>query len=367
LVVPTLMTGWAVLRSAEGRAILWRLRLGWGAPLMLAIVLPWAVAVNSATDGAFLREAVGTHVVGRSMSSFEGHGFFPGFYLVTAVLVAFPWVSMLVEALGSRGRRLFEELELRYLVAWLVGPLLLLEMVQTKLVHYWMPSYPAGVLLVLGWAAAARRQGWAAGVSTRWIAGLGGMVLAVIPLGMTAYLGTANLLGVGILGFSVLAPAVVGGVLLMRRRAVPGLVILAVGSLAYLVVIAAAYVPRFGDELLAPRAARRAVELRQPGETIVVFKPRDDDIYFYLPVEADTCRGAGCMEQLYGARGRLLAIARERDFELLIEEWPSVALRKIDQVDGIDVGHLRADRLILFRPFERGRAEGILTPIGDAS
>jgi hypothetical protein len=337
---------------------------------MVAITLPWVLAVNVATDGAFLREAIGRHVLDRSMSSFEGHGFFFGFYLLTAVVVAFPWISMLIEALGGRGRRLFEVGELKYLVAWLVGPLVLLELVQTKLVHYWMPSYPAGVLLVVGWAVAARARGWQAGVPTRVVAAVGALLLAVIPAGFAVYLGLTSLLGVGLTLLVVLIPAIVGGVLIMKRRPVRGLVILSMVSAAFLIFLATVFLPRFGFELLAPRAAGRAVELQLADERIVVYKDRDADLFFYLPVDVVTCWGADCMEEELRSGGRLLVIARERDFELLVEEWPDVTLRVIDRVDGIDIGHVRPDTLVLFRPVDpaqnEDRVAGILTPVGDA-
>jgi len=103
LVVPAGIAGWHLVRSSEGRHVLRRLRFGWGVPLMLAVVLPWIVAVELATDGAFLREAIGKHVISRSVSSFESHGFFPGFYLVTAPIVIFPWFAFVFSAI-QKGR-----------------------------------------------------------------------------------------------------------------------------------------------------------------------------------------------------------------------------------------------------------------------
>jgi hypothetical protein len=102
---------------------------------------------HRATGGAFLREAVGTHVVARGLTPFESHGFFPGFYAVTAVAALFPWFCLLPGALSRQHR--VQDRRWRFLAAWLVGPLVLLELYQTKLVHYWMPSYSAGVLLVV--------------------------------------------------------------------------------------------------------------------------------------------------------------------------------------------------------------------------
>ena len=93
-----------LLRSPDGRRVVARLHPQWGIPLLLAITVPWAVAATVATGGAFLREAVGTHVVARGLTPFESHGFFPGFYAVTAVAALFPWFGLLPAALSRQHR-----------------------------------------------------------------------------------------------------------------------------------------------------------------------------------------------------------------------------------------------------------------------
>src|SRR6202022_77481 len=46
-----------------------------------------------------------------------------------------------------------------FLLGWIVGPLILLELVRTKLVHYYLPAYPACAMLA-AWliGAVARRE-----------------------------------------------------------------------------------------------------------------------------------------------------------------------------------------------------------------
>ena len=63
-----------------------------------------------------------------------------------------------------------------FLLGWAIGPMILLECVRTKLVHYYLPAYPACALLValarggrrrLGAEpeALAARAGWPTGCS----------------------------------------------------------------------------------------------------------------------------------------------------------------------------------------------------------
>jgi hypothetical protein len=91
------------------------------------------------------------------------------------------------------------------------------------------------------------------------------------------------------------------------------------------------------------------VELAEPGEGIVVFKPRDEEIYFYLPPCARTCRDAGCMASLPGAGAAMLGVARRDDYERLRGEWRSVQLVEVDQVCGLDAGRIRWQEQVLFR------------------
>jgi 4-amino-4-deoxy-L-arabinose transferase-like glycosyltransferase len=125
-----------------------RLRPSWGVPLFLAVVLPWFVAIGVLTQGEFFRFAVGDQLVTRAARGVEQHGAFPGYYVVTMLGCFHPWSSLVPAALLAawKGRR--ERPELGFLLGWVVGPWLLLECVQTKLVHYYLPSLPGAALLV---------------------------------------------------------------------------------------------------------------------------------------------------------------------------------------------------------------------------
>ena len=91
LVVPLIVVCVEAGRNSRIVAAVRRSKLLPGLVIMLFILAPWAIAAQVATDGEFLRVAIGRHVVERSMSSLEGHGGFPLFYPLTAVLVAMPW------------------------------------------------------------------------------------------------------------------------------------------------------------------------------------------------------------------------------------------------------------------------------------
>jgi 4-amino-4-deoxy-L-arabinose transferase-like glycosyltransferase len=127
-------------------------RLHWKPGLLgfLLLTAPWYVAVGFVSHGEFFRVAMGYHVIRRMTSGVEQHGAFPGYYVVTSLLTFHPWSALLPAAVAGAWVRRRKQPEFAFLLGWIVGPLILLELVRTKLVHYYLPAYPACALLA-GW------------------------------------------------------------------------------------------------------------------------------------------------------------------------------------------------------------------------
>jgi hypothetical protein len=158
---------------------------------------------------------------------------------------------------------------------------------------------------------------------------------------------------------TLMVAAVGAAVALLGSRPTAGATVGALGLVLALLVVTALYLPELGQHTLGPLAARRAVELRGPGEEIVVFKPRDEEIYFYLPAGTRTCRDAGCMASLADAGAALLGVARRDDYERLRTEWRAVRLDEADRVTGVNTGRARWDEQVLFRvSHTRARRDG---------
>src|SRR5262249_36610912 len=90
----------ASLRSPAARDG-WR-RLGWGrgAPLALAMFAAWGIPAALSTHGGFVSQGVGDHLLGRTVTPYEGHFGPPGYYLVTTLVAFFPWGAMLPAAIA---------------------------------------------------------------------------------------------------------------------------------------------------------------------------------------------------------------------------------------------------------------------------
>lgn len=147
--VPTMVTVLtAVAISLWNRDVGWlrRLRAGWGIPLMLAIVLPWLLAIVIRTEGAFLSEAVGHSMLGKVAVGQQGHGAPPGYHLLGFSLAFWPASLFFVLALPWVWRNRQDRV-VRALLCWVVPTWLVFEIVATKLPHYTLPTYPALAIL----------------------------------------------------------------------------------------------------------------------------------------------------------------------------------------------------------------------------
>ncbi len=132
-----------------GPTAMWkRLQWRWGLALFVLIVAPWFLAVGWKTQGEFFRYAVGKEMAERVVTQMEQHGGFPGYYLVTGAVFFHPWAALLPAAYCGAWTRRRSDPMFGFLLGWVFGPMILLECVQTKLVHYFLPAFPACALLV---------------------------------------------------------------------------------------------------------------------------------------------------------------------------------------------------------------------------
>ncbi len=144
LIAAAVLAGWASgWRPPSFQRLEWR-----GGLLAFALVtLPWYVVITVLSRGAFLRFAVGDQLLGHVTSEMERHGGFPGFYAVGSLLAFQPWAALAPAALAAAWGRRRTRPELAFLLGWTIGPLLLLECFRTKLLHYYLPAWPAWAIL----------------------------------------------------------------------------------------------------------------------------------------------------------------------------------------------------------------------------
>ena len=209
-----------------------RLGWGWGLPLVALIVGPWAIAITIATDGGFWTEAIGGDLAPKIAGSDEGHGVFPGFYLLIAPLLFFPATLLLPAALSTGWSRRAEP-AIRFLICWLVPAWLIFELTPTKLPHYNLPTF--GALALLAAAALTRPVGK---LSRQVGAGLTIAVGALLAVGsvwlLTEYgRSTAQTWATMTIVFAILA-SLIGAFLMLHRAAMTAVIAsIALGVLAH--------------------------------------------------------------------------------------------------------------------------------------
>ncbi|WP_051330525.1 ArnT family glycosyltransferase [Niveispirillum irakense] len=160
-----------------------RLRPAIGVPVMLAVVLPWLVAIGLATKGAFFTYAIGHEFLGKAAAGQESHGAPPGYFLATFWITFWPWglLGLLALPWAWRHRHVAP---VRFCAAWIIPTWIIHEAVVTKLPHYTLPVFPA--LALLAAAAALDRYERADALPSRWWRWAGLAVAGLIGFGFAA-------------------------------------------------------------------------------------------------------------------------------------------------------------------------------------
>lgn len=161
-----------------------RLRPIWGVPVLLAIALPWYIAIGVVSNWEFYIHSVGRNLLGKVAESQQSHDGPPGYYLALLPLAFWPG-SLFVALAAVFAVTKRHDPKVRFLLAWAVPGWIVYEIVATKLPHYVVPAYPALACL----AGAAWFAGPLAGPAwVRW-AGYGFVVLWLLAGVLLAGLG----------------------------------------------------------------------------------------------------------------------------------------------------------------------------------
>lgn len=241
-----------------------------GVALLLALVLPWLVAITIQSEGAFWRDSVGADMLAKIGTGQENHGAPPGTYLVLLWATFWPGAMLLAAAVPALWRDRAAPLML-FAVVWVVPTWLVFELTATKLVHYVLPAYPALALLAAS-ALLARPRVWVAGV------------LGLVPFALLVALGVAaadlgfalpGTLWLGAGGLAVAVPCIVWAY--ARRRLGALSLALAAGGLALAVGVFAS-LARFAP--LWPAVPLGQVVAANPGCGVLVAGYAEPSVIF---------------------------------------------------------------------------------------
>jgi 4-amino-4-deoxy-L-arabinose transferase-like glycosyltransferase len=125
----------------------------WGAPLVLALTLPWFLWADAHTDGEFFRVFLWHHNVERGLGGSSLRASPWWFYGPRFAADFLPWTPLLVAAGVWCYRHGYwrRDPDLRFGLSWLVAVVLVLSSARFKRADYLLPAYP-GAALFLGCA-----------------------------------------------------------------------------------------------------------------------------------------------------------------------------------------------------------------------
>ena len=115
--------------------------------LLLAITLPWYIAVHNATNGAWTRGFFIEHNLNRFSDPQEGHG---GSFLLTILFVLIgllPFMSFIGEAIRKR-KIVFQNDLVRFCGVVVIVFVIFFSISKTKLPNYAMPCYPFAAVIL---------------------------------------------------------------------------------------------------------------------------------------------------------------------------------------------------------------------------
>ena len=330
------------------------IRAGTGIPVMLAVVLPWAIAIAFASHGAFYQRSLGHDFAAKVLSGQETHGAPPGYYLALfsitfwpATLFALPGIG---NAIAQRAQPVF-----RYLLAWLVPAWLMFELVPTKLPHYILPAYPALAMMAAVWLSAPRDM-----VTRRWQ-----QVLSVI--GVVQFVFVSLLAAIALLlvparvgnstGFLPIAGALIvlglsGAALFLqfKKRAVAAAGFALASALLLYPLLSAGVAPELNRVWMSRSIAEQVTRDRNANDPPPVLSGYVEPSLVFL-LGTDTRLQPGKVAGNTMAQQGGLAIIEDRDRQRFLESLHAGGgkERAVDQVSGFDYSRGRREHVTLYR------------------
>ncbi|MGX6648653.1 ArnT family glycosyltransferase [Maricaulaceae bacterium MS644] len=281
-----------VVLCALERRIKWALPLAfWPGPLLAVLLaLPWLIAVQIATGGGFLAEALGGDLGPKLVSGDEGHGGAPGLHLVLLPLLFFPGIALLPAGLRAavkdwRASSLpiarSAGLAAKLIACFALPTWILFEILPTKLPHYVLPAYPAlAVLAGLGFERLRE-------TARVWIVvGTGLLVLSAFIYAAAMRYVAVNFGGpealAYIFGAVLIVAAAAGAVMVWRRRALAALAGLLMTGLIWHVAARGVVAPGAQDLFLSAPAAGAVAALQRGGAPAPLISSYSEPSFAFL-------------------------------------------------------------------------------------
>ena len=337
----------------------------WGAPLMLAVALPWYIAIGEVSHGGFYRIAIGHSMLNKVTQGQQAHGAPFGYHLVGFPITFWPGSLMAVMAAPFvwTERR---APAVKFLLCWIIPSWIVFELVKTKLPHYVLPTFPAvSCLTALAmFSPKVAVKPWLrllfvlfAGL---WVA-LSLVLSGLAPAALKIYQGRLDPVAIGLAACAMVAIAAMLGCV-WRRKPERAIAATACAALFTGVNVYAAALPHLDSFWLSPRLVQIARAANDcPGRLLISTPFHEPSLVFlngpahtYLaenPIEAaNTLAKAGaCGVAVVGAKQKADFMARAGALHL--------PLRTVGEIQGRDYADNKKLDLSLYAltPAQAGR------------
>lgn len=316
---------------------------------MIALVLPWFIAIVSRAGDSFFAESLGHDMLSKVASSQEAHGAPPGYYLLLFWITFWPGAVLA----GLAAPKIWEsrrEPGARFLLAWLIPSWIVFEVVVTKLPHYVLPLYPAIAILCAGILDLGLLS------KTRWmVRGTVGWFLFPLAVGIA---GIAGLIMIGrqpgLLAWPFAAAAVIFGLFAWRLYDVDGAERALLRGLAASVFVSiAVYAVIFPSLPVLFPSALIAEALRDsncPRPLVASTSYQEPSLVFLAGTQTRFTDGAGAAEFLRQGLCRF-ALVEARSERSFVQRADAIGLRYASgpRIDGYNISSGRPVTIAIYR------------------
>jgi len=283
---------WRSAAAWAGAANWWpKVRPLSGLVVVLAVVGPWANAVQR-RDPSFLRVTLRDKMlVPIAKKALEGHAGPPGYYLLTVWPSFMPWSLLIPMALwrGWQNRRLPQ---VRFAVAATIGPWIAFEVVRQKLPHYLLPVLPALSFLTADGVVRCLRGQYRDLETSGFVRAVAAWAIIVALVAAAPWaatnpkwnFGPQPLIAMVVLSAVGVACALAVYVLFRQRRPTLGLSAMSAGMAVAVVTTTTLYLPRAGFLQISPRAAAAMIRHNVPQSgAVTLIGYKEPSLFFYYP------------------------------------------------------------------------------------
>ncbi len=320
------------------------LRLLWGVPLMLAIALPWYIAIGELSHGGFYKIAIGHSMMNKVTEGQQAHGAPFGYHFAGFPITFWPGSLMAVMAAPFVWARRREP-QVKFLLCWIIPSWIVFEIVKTKLPHYVLPTFPAiATLTALAlFSPKVAVKSWLKGLfflfAAAWAA-LSVVLCGLAPAAVKVYEGRLDPVAIALSLFALTAIGAVAWAL-WRRKFEVAVAAVACASFFTAVDVYAAGLPRLESFWLSPRISQMAKAANTCPDRLLISTPFHEPSLVFLNGPAHTYLAenpkdaAGALSRA-GACGVAVVGAKQQPEFLASAAALHLALRPAGEVKGRD-------------------------------